>query len=350
MKKTTVTLKDVAREAGFSVMTVSHILNGNKLSHASPESRERIVAAARKLDYRPNLAARQLVTKRSNRIGLLIDSCSPMFYRDVMVGLEPPTSQADYRLQVGFVHNRLDSLRQYVEDFKSSGIDSVICLAHTYPDFGDRVVEMLDDFEHVVYLEKPLTPTRFPAISTDPRSNYYKAVSELLRRGYRRIFSIRSNYRDYSYVESERGIRDAYRDAGVDFDEVFWWEGQDWWHDPATAEHEIRRLLPLEPEVLILGNDESMSQALRVLHSLGKRVPEDIALFSAELYPMFRSAMPSFSGFNYNAPILARRMAERLFRDIEAADQSADSVEHIPADIVWGESCRERIRNPKERP
>ncbi len=343
MKRTTVTLKDVAREAGFSVMTVSHVLNGKKLNHASPQSRELILATAKRLNYRPNLNARQLVTKRSNRIGLLIDSTSPQFYRDVMLALEPLAFERNYRLQVGFVHSsRFESLQQYIADFRGSGIDSVICLAHAYPEFGDRVPALLAEFENVVYMEKPLAPTRFPVVVTDHYRNFHDAVAELLRRGHRRVFSIRSNYRDHAWHEARRGMVDAYLEAGVKFEEAFWWEGVDWWRDLETAEKEIRRLMPGKPDALIVGNDESMFQALRALRAQGRRAPEDVSLFSAELGNFGRAAMPSFSGFDYHAPVLAEKIMKMLGQSIAGEISDAGETYQVPARIVWGESCRER--------
>ena len=342
MNKNTTTLKDVALEAGFSVMTVSNVLNGKKLNHASPRSRALIEEAARRLNYRPNLNARQLVTRQSNRIGLLIDVNSPMFYRDVMLELEPLAFADELRLQVGFVHGTFDSLEQYIEDFRGSGIDSVVCLAHAYPKFGEQVPGLLEEFEHVVFMEQPLAPTSHPVVAADHYHNFRNAVTEMLRRGYRRIFSFRSDYRDCAYTESLRGIRDAYQESGVAFREEFWWPcATEWWHNYESTAAELKRIMPEKPDALIVGNDESMFWTLRALRDMQLNVPGDIALFSAELWRYGWSAIPSFSGFDYNAPELARKIMGQL-RNARKTSSGSGSRELIPSKIVWGESCPEK--------
>ena len=222
MKQATATLRDVARESGFSVTTVSHVLSGTRLNHASPDSREAILKVARRLNYRPNLNARRLVTRKSNIIGLLIDTMAPLFYQEVMVELERLAFRHDYRLQVGMVHENLRSVRQYIDDFLGMGIESVICTTHNYPEFGMQIPPLFDSFRQVVFLEEPLRPTRFPVVGSAHYRNHFEAVGAMLAHGYRRIFCLRNDYHDRAFVASREGIRDAYRAAGCTWSEEFW--------------------------------------------------------------------------------------------------------------------------------
>ncbi len=343
MKAKAATLRDVAREAGFSVMTVSHVLNGKKLGHASPESRERIRATAERLNYRPNLSAQRLVTRKSNVIGFLIDSDSPLFYREIMMIIERLAAAAGLRLQVGMLHNDLESIRQYVNDFAGSGIDSVICTAHNYPEFGKEVPALFDIFKHVVFLEEPLAPTRFPVVGADHYANYLAAAAGLLERGRRRIFCFHSTtYRDRAFYAAQNGLRTAYEQSGVPFEEQFWWLCEtEWWRNQERAETIMAPVLAQQPDALIIGNDESMFWALRVLQQHGIQVPRDIALFSAELGPHAAAAIPSFSGFDYDAEHLSRAIFTRLQSQRSQEVLPGPSLGLFPAHIVWGESCRQ---------
>ncbi len=342
MKAKAATLKDVAREAGFSVMTVSHVLNGNKLNHASPENRERIRAAAERLHYRPNLTARRLVTRKSNVIGLLIDSDSPQFYREVMTIIEHLAAAEGFRLQVGMLHNSLESIRQYAGDFAGSGVDSVICMAHSYPEFGSEVPALFELFKHVVFLEEPLTPTRFPVVGADHYANYLAAATGLLERGRRRIFCIRSAYCDRAFYAARNGLRTAYEQFGTPFEEQFWWLCEtEWWRSAEQTEKMLVPVLAQRPDALVVGNDESMFWTLRVLHWHGIQVPRDIALFSAELGPHAAAAMPSFSGFDYDAEHLGREIFARLRSQWSQEALPGSPLGLFPAHIVWGESSQE---------
>lgn len=335
------TLKDVAREAGLSVMTASYVLNGKKLKHASEENQRRIFAAARRLDYRPNLNARRLVVPKNNLIGLLIDSQAPLFYKDVMMELERIAFAKGYRLQIGMMHDNLESIHHYVDDFLGSGIDSVICLSHNYPEFGGQIPVLFESFKHVIFLEEPQQPTHFPVVAADHYANYFNAVSELLRRGRRRIFSCRRHYHDRAFSEGRRGLFAAYEAAGIPAEEHFWWSfDSNNWHDSETTEYELGRILPKNPDALIIHEDESMFWTLRVLNKLEYRVPEDIALFSANLSRYGKAATPGFSGFDYNSVEMGHRLMDHLLSSMEhGAESRTAPCDLVPANIIWQESC-----------
>ncbi len=335
------TLKDVAREAGLSVMTVSYVLNGKKLNHANEKNRERIFAAAEKLNYRPNLHARRLVTPKNNIIGLLIDSQAPMFYKDVMFELEKLAFAKGYRLQIGMMHESLDSICHYIDDFLGSGIDSVICLSHNYPDFGAQVPAMFEPFKHVVFLEEPQAPTRFPVVVADHYTNYFNAVSELLKRGRRRIFSCRAHYLDKAYSEGRRGFFDAYKAQGIPAEDHFWWDCDNGlWPDYAKAEKELKRLLPEKPDALIVNTDETLFWCLNVLCDQGFQVPQDIALFSANLGRYGKAARPSFCGFDYNSAEMGQLVIDHLLDFMEPGSDAAPPPHNlVRAKLFWGNSC-----------
>ena len=335
------TLKDVAREAGVSVMTVSYVLNGKKLNHASEENQRRIFAAADKLSYRPNLNARRLVAPKNNLIGLLIDSQAPAFYKDVMMKLERISFTKGYRLQIGMMHEDLQSIRHYVDDFLGSGIDSVICLSHNYPEFGGQIPVLFESFKHVVFLEEPQQPTHFPVVAADHYTNYFNAVSELLRRGRRRIFSCRRHYYDRAFCEGRRGLFAAYKAAGIPAEEHFWWSfDSNSWHDSEITIRELAKILPQSPDALIIEEDESMFWTLRALNKQGYKVPQDIALFSANLSRYGKAATPGFSGFDYNSEVMSRRLMDHLLDSMKRGDEDRTApCDLVPANIIWQESC-----------
>ncbi|MGI6113775.1 MAG: LacI family DNA-binding transcriptional regulator [Mahellales bacterium] len=91
-----VTLKDIAKQAGVSAMTVSRVVNKN--ARVSDETRKRVMKAIRELKYKPNTVARSLVTKQTRTIGLLIASISNIFYADVVHGVEDYAHEKGYNV------------------------------------------------------------------------------------------------------------------------------------------------------------------------------------------------------------------------------------------------------------
>lgn len=332
-----VTLKDIARESGFSVMTVSRALNDDKSNHASPQNRELIQQIARRLNYQPNLNARRLVTRRTDVIGLLEDIQAPSFRFGVIQELERLITHAGYRLQIALFHDDIKSMSQYIRDFQGNGINSVYCLAHSYPEFGDQVPAMLDRFARVVFLEKPRPKTRFSFISPDHYHNYFSIATQMLKAGRRRIISVRWNYRDNAFHEARRGLQDAYAQAGVPWEECFWAAMPTDGMSDEDAMTNLEAVLPSNPDALILSNDDVVLRTVSILDERGIRVPEDMALFSAMLTRFGGIARPRISGIDYNAPLLARHLFQKMF----PADKNAASPAGIfvPSDLVWRETC-----------
>ena len=340
-----VTLKDIARETGFSVMTVSKVLNDIGTNHASESNRELILRVARRLNYQPNLNARRLVTRRNDVIGLLIDSEAPSFNNEVMILLEKMALAAGKRIQIGMSHDSFESLSGYINDFRGNGIRDVVCLSHTYPEFGFKILPLLEPFERVVFLEKPMMPTRFPVVESYHRANFRTLTAGMLSKGYRRIISIRNNYQDNAFFEARQGMREAYEQAGVPFEECFWMTmGHDGDRSFEQASESLALTLPHKPDVLVLSNDAAAMRAIHLLNERGIRIPRDIAVFSASLSKYAEFTSPSLSGIDYNSSILANCLFSKLFGktpDIEAgaAVTGADGELLVPARIIWRESC-----------
>ncbi len=339
-----VTLKDIAREANLSATTVSQVLNGRRLNHASPRSRKLVLDIAKKLNYRPNLSARQLVTRKNNIVGILIDSMSPMLYREVLIELERLAFANDLRLQVGMAHDNLQAIKNYIDDFLGSGVRSVICAAHTYPEFGSSIPELLEGFDRVVFLEKPMAESPFPYVSSDHYRNHYTAVTRMLKHGYRRIYCLRHDYHDCAFTASYRGIRQAFVDSGENWREEFWQSCSGWRISPSRAGalqerfvDDLRNILAEKPEVIILDSDREMLMALRLLRTMSLRVPEDVCLFSAESSPYAADMTPSLAGFQYRSEVIA----ERIFASLEKQDGGKAPIapELVTATIYPGESC-----------
>ncbi|MBQ6471363.1 MAG: LacI family DNA-binding transcriptional regulator [Victivallales bacterium] len=326
-------------------MTVSKVLNDVGTNHASEKNRERIIAVARSLNYQPDLNARRLVTRRNDVIGLLIDREAPYFHNEVMHILETLALGYGKRIQIGMSHDSFVSLAGYINDFRGNGIRAVVCLSHTYPGFGFKVPPLLEHFERVVFLERPLCPTRFPVVESHHRANFRALTAAMLDKGYRRIISIRANYQDNAFFEAKEGMREAYGAAGVPFEECFWMTmGHDGDRSFEQAGESLALTLPHKPDVLVLSNDAAAMCAIRLLTGRGVSVPRDIAVFSASLSKFAEFTSPALSGIDYHSDILANCLFSRLLgKEPDIGEGMAVAGKEgqllVPARILWRESC-----------
>src|SRR6266567_1020622 len=134
-----ITIKDVARESGVNVSTVSRALNGEYGVHA--ETREHVQAVAQRLSYRPNRVARGLVTGKSHTLGLVVSDIRNMFFAEVARGAEDAAYRAGYDLVI--CNSDLDAEKQmrYVQSLAEKRVDGI--LMNSVAELSKKQVEQL---------------------------------------------------------------------------------------------------------------------------------------------------------------------------------------------------------------
>lgn len=119
------TIRDVAKKAGYSISTVSLVLNNKNVS--IPQStRDKVLAAVKALDYRPNQLAVSMVTKKTNVIGLIIPDNSNMFFADLSKAIEVAAHKAGYNLIYGNSSNDSGHDIEYMRMFTDRQVDGII--------------------------------------------------------------------------------------------------------------------------------------------------------------------------------------------------------------------------------
>jgi len=118
------TMKEVAREAGVSVGTVSNVLNN--VSTVSEENRKKVLEAVEKLKYSPNFIARSLKTGHSKSLGLVIPDITNPFYPEVARGVEDKSNQMGYSVFLCNNDRSLDKEKQYIKVLIEKNVDGII--------------------------------------------------------------------------------------------------------------------------------------------------------------------------------------------------------------------------------
>ena len=125
------TIRDVARESGYSASTVSIVLNSAPLSRYIPNgTKERIQATARRLGYRPNPLARSLRSQRSNIVGVMVFDILDPFCTPILHGLENSLYQANYLSLLADSHNEPQRFERYLEMLLDRRVEGLIVIAN----------------------------------------------------------------------------------------------------------------------------------------------------------------------------------------------------------------------------
>lgn len=275
-----VTIRDVAKESGFSSTTVSIVLNNAPLSRYIPAvTKKRIHRAAEKLGYRPNQFARSLRSKRSHTVGVMVFDMTDPYCTLVLRGIENTLYQSSYLPILTDVHNERSRFERYLEMLLDRRIEGLIVLANWL--FVD--IHLLGD------LEKSSIPTAMIGceLETDSMSSVIVdnelggrlAVEHLHSLGHRKIAFIRGPKALTDSSPRWRGIRTFARQAGLELDSRLTVELPES-RDPLSsfeAGYKLTEDLITQKRsftAVLAFDDMSAFGAIRALAKAGLRVPE----------------------------------------------------------------------------
>jgi len=287
-----VTGAQVAARLGLSTATVSLVLSGRSERYGISKSTvDRVKAEVERMDYRPNVAARQLLGKRSGAVGVLINT-KAMADPRLIQKMEMLAAERDIRFIVGHAVSTSERVKDYLDDFCARGVDGLIAIFHNHPDYRETVARELSRFEHVVYYERPsgasVDSTVFDACYVQPDfcEAGRLAVQHLIERGHRRVALVLDTM-VFPYGEAwRRGYENALLAAGQPVEDRLMWVMDQRlsvpWTDPFTAERALRAV----DEMVIEGGadgvvtcrDSHASRIMAALRQRGRRVPDDVAV------------------------------------------------------------------------
>lgn len=267
------TIKDVAREAGVSIATVSRVLNDT--NWGTPATRARVIEASKKLGYRANSLARSMVKGQSGMIALVIPDVRNPFFTDVARGVEDVANKYDYRVLLCNTDENPDKERNYLEALRSKIVDGFII---SVASDKDRVLKkVVRDGLPFVFIDRKCPGISADAIVVDNRDGAFKAVSHLIDLGYRRIAIIAGKRDTLPGQERLQGYLDAHEQAGIKVDERLIKEGgftKDGGFEAASA------LLSLaqRPTAIFVSNNAMTIGCLKALVQAGIKIPNDMAV------------------------------------------------------------------------
>lgn len=315
-----VTVRDVAARAGVSQPTVSLVLGGHPRARVAAETRERVMAAAAELGYRPNVIARGLARRRSYAIGLLVPDLRNPFYAEIVSGAERVAAQEGYAVllcdasEVG-PHRHLATLRERL-------VDGIILDAVGASELGEEALEGLN----AVFIDEP--SSRVPFVASDATGAGRIAAQHLIGLGHRRVAFMGPAADVYAFRMRERGFVQAMRAAGATFD------SDRVRRAPATVAGgmaAMRAMLAvgnagLRPTAVFCANDLMAVGALKACAAAGVQVPRDLSVVGCDDIELATLVTPELTTIAVPARELGARAARTLIR-LLARDAEASGAE-----------------------
>src|SRR5271170_2522787 len=324
---------DVARESRVSVFTVSAVVN-NK-SHVGKKLRERVEAAIRKLNYRPNLIARSLAKQKTHTIGMIVPDIANPFFPMVVRGAEDAAQKHGYNLLLCNSDDILAKEESSVELLLSKRVDGIL-LTKAAEDFRPSVRQMIKQMDiPFVLVMRTYPKLTKDAVITDDYQGAYDAVAHLARSGRRRIGLIGGPLKVSNALARWEGFRDALKAEGLPYEPELVIEGDYRIDSGFRAGH---ALLSHRPEGVYVANHLMTIGLLKAAEEMGLRCPEDFGLVSFDDYPWLGVFRPRLTTVELPKHQLGSEAAELLIRRI-AGDQSKAVVKKLQPELRIRESC-----------
>jgi LacI family transcriptional regulator len=322
------TIKDIAREAGVSIATVSRTMNGE--DGVGRETRERIQAIARRLNYFPNLSARSLVAQKPHALGIVIPRTSEFafsnpYYAEILKGIGEKTNESGQYLVLSFLREE-----DYARMYHSCLAAGIIVLANRIEDPGVNHARK-SRIPMVLIPGDPLKPD-VPSVDGDNYDGVRQAIHHLAQLGHRDIALFRGPMNSKYSIERRDAFQRAMKRHSLPFRED-WVIEYDFTQEGGFLE--MKKLLALEnrPTALLLMNDFSALGVLRAAKESGVRVPEEISLIGFGDVPSASMTDPPLTTLREPFQTMGYRAADMLLKMIQGRRFSPKHIV-LPVELV----------------
>jgi LacI family transcriptional regulator len=337
------TIKDVAREAGVSIATVSRVFNDSNL--VSTETRRQVRDVAARLNYWPNGVARSLITSRTNTLGLLLPELHGEFFSAVIRGIDRAARQHGQHLLVSSSHADHRELLAALRTMRGR-IDGLIVMV---PDVDAPSIRDSAGESPVVLLDPGGGVDGYDTISIANSEGASEVIRHLLRLGHRRIATVTGPERNADARERLLGYRGALREGGGELDTALEVRGD---FGEASGYEAARKLLHLSerPTAIFAGNDYMAVGVLRALADAGVRVPEEIAVVGFDDIEMCRYLTPPLTTVRVDTFHLGERAVKMLRAALRSRVDRATRVTHhevLATTPVIRRSCGASLRSDR---
>lgn len=338
------TIKDIARESGYAVGTVSRVLNHHP--NVSPEAREKIMAVVERYGFQPNTNARRLKQQGSNSLAVVVKGAKNLLFAGLVETIQSIVDEKDYSLIVSYQDedsDEVEAARELQAERKPLGI---IFLGGNRDNFRRGFDRISCPAVLLTTRGEDLGFENLSSVSTDDVAGAREAVEYLLAAGHRKIgiISGQSSFapEDVSCNTSQSrftGCRRAFDARGVEFDIT---------RQTAVARYSMEggyegagQLMERCPDLsaIFAMSDVMAIGAMRAIRDRGLRVPEDISVIGYDGIELAGYCIPKLTTIKQDGDRLARRGVEIL---LDAIENHAGAVhEIVPHRLSAGESVAE---------
>jgi LacI family transcriptional regulator len=325
------TLQDVARAAGVGPMTVSRTINGHP--YVAEETAKKVQEAIRRLDYRPNHAARMLTGKLSRSIGLIVPDISDTFFSLVSHAVQEAARENGYLVWLAASDEDSSIEEAQVEMMLHHPVDGILLVP------SDSRAKYLKTIASgatpIVTIDRPMEVAVTDSVGVENRAGARLAVEHLIEHGYRNIVCLTANSHLLTMKERIAGYREAIRNARLPRLKEYNLSTR------VAAQEAISELFRSEnkPDALFTANNASTIWVIETLKELGIEMGRDVGLVGFDDVDFFTLITPSVTAVHQPASELGKVSARLLLQRINGEFKTSSVRTVLPVTLTVRESC-----------
>lgn len=325
----TVTIYDVAREAGVSMATVSRVVNNNP--NVKPQTRKKVFEAIERLGYRPNAVARGLASKKTTTVGVVIPDISNWIFAEVARGIEDIANMYHYNIILSNADKRKEKEIRVINTLLEKQVDGLLFMGGVVTE--DHIQAFRTSSVPVVLCGTKDENYTMPSVDIDHEKAAFDAVNVLIASGHRDIAMISGTLQDPANGYARyQGYKKALEAAGIPMREDYVRVGNYRYESGIEAAKYFLELNP-RPTAIFSATDEMAIGAIHTIQDSGLKVPTDVAVISVDnirMASMVRPTLTTVAQPMYDIGAVSMRLLTKLMNK-----ESTDNMQVIlPHEVI----------------
>ncbi|WP_040977495.1 HTH-type transcriptional repressor PurR [Necropsobacter massiliensis] len=324
------TIKDVAKTAGVSTTTVSHVIN--KTRFVAPETEKLVLQAIHELNYSPSAVARSLKVNTTKSIGMIVTTSEAPYFAEIIHAVEEHCYRQGYSLFLCNTQNNPEKIKNHLEMLAKKRVDGLLVMCSEYAQDSLDLLANLTDLPMVVMDWGPSNP-HTDIIQDNSFDGGYIATKYLIDNGHRSIGIIAGELTKTTAKTRYEGFVKAMREAGLAINPDWVMEG---FFEPEDGYECMNKILAQEtlPSAVFCCNDVMALGAISAIGEKGLTVPDDISIIGYDNIHASRFYSPPLTTIHQSKSRLGAQAVNLLFRRISDKSGQHDIIELYPELVI----------------
>ena len=328
------TIVDIAKECGVSPSTVSLVINNNP--RISDSTRNKVMHAIEKNGYQPNIQARGLAMRSSRIMSVVLPDIDNVFadsyFGELLSGIYNTSSDSSYKIMIDLANIKFIRTQEYMTMLQTQRADGMMYVAST---LYDQFLSVFQEGSHPFLLVNHYFPnSRLNYVAADHKESARLAAKHLLELGHRKVGMV-TGTNIQTAVDFLEVFEQSLRDAGLSESDKPWADGR---FSEEVGFEAAGTLLTLNPNLtaIMCGNDKMAIGVMRYIHSIGKRVPQDISVMGMDDVKPASLTSPKLTTISHNLLDLGKTACKALLALVR--EEVSSVQEMTPVHLVVRES------------